>query len=201
VSLFTKGGSSIIIARMRIFTGIKLADDVRDKLTKELKPFKKAGTSIRWTKDSNIHLTLKFIGEAEETMTARVAAALAAAKIAVAPFSLRISGFGKFPAGEDLHVFWAGVEGKQDLLALFTGIEEALLPLGIERERRPFHPHLTLGRNKARYNFKALFAMLAEKQDLFLAAWQVAAFQLFASCLTPAGPVYTVLKEIPLVQS
>ena len=134
-------------------------------------------------------------------MTARVAAALTTAKITVAPFHLRFSGFGKFPAGTNLHVFWAGVEESQSLLALFTSIEEALLPLGIERETRPFHPHLTLGRNRARCNFKTFFVRLAEKRDHFLAEMQVAAFQLFASHLTPAGPEYNILKEISLVQS
>ena len=82
-----------------------------------------------------------------------------------------------------------------------AAIEQALLPLGIERETRPFHPHLTLGRNRARYNFKSFFDLLAEKSDLFLVELQVAAFQLFASRLTPVGPEYTILKEIPLVQS
>ena len=186
---------------MRIFTGVKLVDGVREHIIKELKPFKKVGTTIRWTNSGNIHLTLKFIGAADETMTARVAAALAAAKIAVAPFRLRVSGFGKFPAGEDLHIFWAGVEESQDLLAFFAAIEEILLPLGIKRGTRPFHPHLTLGRNRARFNFKTFYVRLAEKCDLFLAEMQVAAFQLFASRLTPAGPEYTILKEIPLVQS
>lgn len=186
---------------MRIFTGVKLDDVVRERIIKELMPFKKTGTTIRWTDSGNIHLTLKFIGAADEAMAARVIAALTAAKIAVAPFRLRISGFGKFPAGADLHVFWAGVEENQSLLALFTAIEEALLPLGIERETRPFYPHLTLGRNRARYNFKTFFVRLVEKRNHFLAEMQVAAFQLFASRLTPAGPEYTILKEISLVQS
>jgi len=180
---------------------VKLDDAVRDKIAKELKPFKKAGTSIRWIENGNFHLTLKFIGEVDGAMAERIAGALAAAKIAVAPFNLRISGFGKFPAGEDLHVFWAGVEGNPELQALFSGIETAILPLGIARDERPFHPHLTLGRNRAKYNFKAFFARIAEKQDLFLAEMRVAAFQLFSSRLTAAGPVYSVFKEITLVQS
>jgi len=58
----------------------------------------------------------------------------------------------------------------------------------------------TLGRNKARYNFAALFELLAEKSDLFLAACPVDAFQLMRSDLTPEGPIYSVLKEIPLDQ-
>jgi 2'-5' RNA ligase len=186
---------------MRIFTGIKLAEAAREKITRELNPFRKAGTAIRWTDSNNIHLTLKFIGEADEAMADRIAEALANAKMAAGPFVLRVTGFGKFPEGDDLHIFWAGVEENRDLQALFAGIEEALLPLGIARDSRPFHPHLTLGRNRVSYNFKALFALLSEKRELFLAEWPVARFQLFASRLTPAGPIYSVRKEIPLVQS
>jgi len=186
---------------MRIFTGIKLADEAREKILEQVQPFKKAGASLRWAESGNIHLTLKFIGEADEAMVTRVAGTLAAAKIAVAPFRLRFTGFGKFPAGEELHIFWAGVEDNPHLLALFTGIEEALLPLGIARDARPFHPHLTLGRNKARSNFQELFALLAEKRDLALGESPVSGFQLFSSRLTPAGPVYTELKEMALVQS
>jgi len=131
---------------------------------------------------------------------ARIAGALAAAKFPVSPFQLRVSGFGKFPADDDLNIFWAGIVDNPQLLALFNAIESALVPLGVAPETRPFHPHLTLGRNKARYNFAALFELLAEKSDLFLAACPVDAFQLMRSDLTPEGPIYSVLKEIPLDQ-
>jgi RNA 2',3'-cyclic 3'-phosphodiesterase len=186
---------------MRIFIGIELAEETREKIVKGLKPFKKIHTSIRWTEPKNIHLTIKFIGEVDDQLAAQIAAALTMAKIPVAPFTLRFSGFGKFPAGDDLHIFWAGVEDNPHLLALFNAIESALFPLGLARETRPFHPHLTLGRNKARYNFRTLFELLSEKSDLYLAECPVTAFQLFSSDLTPAGPVYTLLKEIHLVQS
>jgi 2'-5' RNA ligase len=186
---------------MRIFTGITLNDEVRGKILEELLPFKKIGTSIRWTEAKNIHLTVKFIGDADDGQTARIAAALAATGPALAPFELRIRGFGKFPAGDDLHIFWAGVEDSPPLLALFNASESALSPLGVAAEARPFHPHLTLGRNKSRYHFASLFERLAETSDLFLGACPVGAFQLMRSDLTPSGPIYNVLQEIPLERS
>jgi 2'-5' RNA ligase len=186
---------------MRIFIGALLTEETREKIIKGLKPFKKIGTSIRWTACENIHLTLKFVGEISEALVGRMAEALLAAKIPVAPFPLKITGFGKFPAGDDLHIFWAGVDDNPHLRALFVGIENTLAPLGIARETRPFNPHITLGRNKARYNFKALFELLAEKRDIFLAECQLTAFQLFSSQLTASGPRYTVIKEFPFDQS
>ena len=199
--LFTNSRTSIIIETMRIFVGIKLDEATRENIARELKPFKKIANSIRWTEINNIHLTLKFIGEISADLLARIEASLLPAKIPVAPFPLKISGFGKFPAGDDLHIFWAGVEATPPLRVLFAGIEDTLAPLGIARETQPFNPHITLGRNKSRYNFKTLFEMLAAKRDLFLAECQVTSFQLFSSQLTPSGPSYKILKEIPLGQS
>ncbi len=216
---------------MRIFTGIQLAEEAREKIVKELDPFKRIAPSIRWTGKNNIHLTLKFIGDVEPGLSGRIADALTAAKIPLPPSRLRFSGFGKFPVGDDLHIFWAGVEDDPRLLSLFNAIEALLFPLGVARETRPFQPHLTLGRNKAprsrrtgtsgstgplepsagggtaRADFRALFELLAEKKDRFLAECPVTAFQLFRSDLTPScpegprrgGPVYSILKEIPLV--
>jgi 2'-5' RNA ligase len=186
---------------MRIFVGIKLDETIRESIARELQPFKKIANSIRWTESRNIHLTLKFIGESSDDLLGRIEAALLAAKIPVAPFPLKIAGFGKFPAGDNLHIFWAGVDDTPQIRTLFEWIENALAPLGIAREVQPFNPHITLGRNKARYNFKTLFELLTEKQDIFLAECMVASFQLFSSRLTPAGPLYKILKEIPLEQS
>jgi 2''-5'' RNA ligase len=105
-----------------------------------------------------------------------------------------------------LNVLWAGVEESPELRALFNGVEDALAPLGIGRDARPFHPHVTLGRSKGRSTrggdeFKSLVPLLREKGDVFLGEWHVAAHRLYSSRLTPAGPFYTVLKEIPLVES
>jgi 2'-5' RNA ligase len=184
-----------------MFTAIKLNDEARGRILEELLPFKKIATTIRWTEAKNIHLTVKFIGEVDEGRAARIAEALAAARVPVAPFQVRISGFGKFPAGDGLHVFWAGIEDNPQLLALFHAMESVLSPLGVAPETRPFHPHLTLGRNKSRGNFEALLELLAEKSGLFLGACPVGTFQLMCSELTPGGPIYNVIKEIPLDQS
>lgn len=187
---------------MRIFTGVALDEEVKKGLLRELQPFRKTGAPIRWTAESSLHLTLRFIGEVAESLAERVGEALLAAPAAA--FRLRLRGFGKFPAGDELHVFWAGVEESPGLRALFTGIEDALARLGIGRDTRPFHPHLTLGRNRAlsgRHGFREIFSLLQEKGDLFLGEWDVKAYRLFSSRLAAAGPMYSVLKEIPLVQS
>ncbi len=199
--LFTNNLTSIIIEAMRIFVGIRLDEVIRDRIAAELKPFKAIANSIRWTESRNIHLTLKFIGEASAAKTESIRQALLTAKIPDRAFTLKIVGFGKFPVGDDLHIFWAGVEDSPYLQEMFAGIEDALAALAVARETRPFSPHITLGRNKAHYNFKTLFELLNAKQDVFLAEFPVTSFQLFSSQLTPRGPQYKILQEIPVEQS
>ena len=65
--------TSIIINNMRIFVGIQLAEAVRDSIAAQLAPFKAIANSIRWTESRNIHLTLKFIGEASAAKTESIA--------------------------------------------------------------------------------------------------------------------------------
>lgn len=193
------------MAPMRLFTGIALGDEVRKNVLKELKPFRRADVPLRWTDEFNLHLTLKFIGEVADPVAERVGAALEALP-PVPPFRLRLRGFGKFPAGDGLNVLWAGVDESPELHALFSGVEDALAPLGIGRDTRPFHPHVTLGRSQARSwrggdEFNGVISLLRETGDILLGEWRVAAYRLYSSRLTPDGPLYTVLKEIPLVES
>lgn len=187
---------------MRLFTGIALAEEAKARILEALRPFRRAGAPMRWTEEDNIHLTLKFIGEAGETQAQRIAAALPAA----ARFRLRLRGFGKFPAGDALRVFWAGVEENPGLAALFAAIEDALEPLGVAREERPFHPHVTLGRGKAlpprgqgASPFRGIAARLRDAGETLFGEWEVDRYRLYSSRLTRERPFYSVLKEIALV--
>lgn len=187
---------------MRLFTGIALAEDAKAGILEALGPFRKAGAPMRWTEEENIHLTLKFIGEVGGDQARRIAAVLPA----VPRFRLRLRGFGKFPAGDGLRVFWAGVEACPPLCALFAAIEERLAPLGIAREERPFTPHVTLGRGQALpprggpSPFRGIVSRLRAAQETVFGEWDVSAYRLCASRLTRERSYHSVLKEIALVE-
>lgn len=189
---------------MRLFTGIALAEEAKARILEALGPFRMAGAPMRWTEEDNIHLTLKFIGEVGDDQARRIAAALPA----VPRFRLRLRGFGKFPAGDGLRVFWAGVEACPPLCALFAAVEDRLAPLGIAREERPFTPHVTLGRGKALPSrqrrgpspFRGIVSRLRDAQETAFGEWDVSAYRLCASRLTRERPYHSVLKEIALVE-
>ena len=139
--------------RIRSFVAIVLPVEVKaalDGYTQTLRGAVPAGV-VRWVPAANIHLTLSFLGEVDEAALPAVKAALRRVAAAHPPHTLRVGGVGCFPgaaaAAAAPRVVWAGVEeGSGALAALQTDVAACLVPLGFPKERRPFSPHLTLGR-------------------------------------------------------
>ena len=183
---------------MRIFIGVKLNETVHQKIETFLKPFKKAGTPIRWVKPENVHITLKFIGEVPKDKYLQIEKQLSNLDLAVDSMDIKLTGCGKFGKQDTLNIFWIGLEPNPLLNRLYDLIEESLNKIGIEKESRPFKPHITVGRNKRNYNFKGFYETIADKSDQPIAEFTVSHFQVFKSDLKPEGPIYTILKEIPL---
>lgn len=186
---------------MRIFIGIKFDDSTCRQIERFLKPFKEISSPVRWAKPGNVHLTLKFIGEVTAEQYARIDDALSAVQPDVPPLTLEIAGCGKFGRGSELNIFWLGIEKNPGLEKLFQTIEETLANIGISREERGFSPHITVGRNKQRFNFKPLLDLIDERAQAPVAEFYATSFQVYKSDLQPGGPVYTRLKEIVLGNS
>lgn len=183
---------------MRLFVGIKLENSVLEQIDKFLKPFKKTASPVKWTELQNLHVTLKFIGEVPDSQYNMIQKKLASADFNTGPLELTFRGCGKFGRGRDMNIFWIGIDENQIMQDVYHRIENSLHRLGIPKEKRPFKPHITVARNKKSFNFKSFFDLIEEKQDTLIAKQQVGGFQLFNSQLTPEGPIYKVLKEVPL---
>jgi len=161
-------------------------------------PLKKIKSPIRWLSEGNIHLTVKFLGEISPSLCGQIEKRLLEPPLPIRPFTLVIRGLGKFAHGDVPSVIWAGIEANESLHALFRQIEQRLALLGLERDRRDFTPHITLGRNKSHADFAVLGETLAAKAATSIAECHVAHIHLVKSQLTSGGPIYTILKEIPL---
>ncbi len=88
------------------------------------------------------HLTLAFLGEVEDPLS--LAPALAQVCAGRAPLALRLAGSGAFGRGGPV---WVGVAGdRTGLTALAGAVAQACFDAGVDVERRPYRPHLTVGR-------------------------------------------------------
>lgn len=189
---------------IRAFVAIPLPEDVLDqlgRLQRKLEVDLPPG-SIRWVDRDGIHLTLKFLGDTERKKLPEITAALSAVAHHAPPCTLTVKGLGCFPNPRRPRVLWVGVEEPAGILAaLQDAIEEVMTPFGYERERRSFHPHLTLGRVRRRvsHDDKEAIGRLVEASDIGpLAKFEADHFSLIRSILKRTGAEYTDLETFQL---
>lgn len=146
--------------------------------------------SVRWVRPEQLHLTLRFLGETAVSHLPALQQGLDHIATHHAPLSLRLSDLGCFPTCQRPRVFWVGLEGELERLhALQQEIEGLVNQLGWAREKRPFSPHLTLGRIKdARQLQGATWRGAPASGDKQMQLTEVA---LVESQLRPGGAVYT----------
>jgi 2'-5' RNA ligase len=180
---------------MRLFTGIDLPEDVRERLERLLMHLRPCA-HLKWSPIYNLHVTLKFIGEWPEEKMPRLEEALRTVA-ARAPISTDLKGLGWFPNPHHPRVFWAGIQGGDALPQLVKDIDAALAPIGIATEDRPFNAHLTLARIKEPAPLQALRSAIAQLESVEFGAWQVDRFYLFRSQPGQLGSIYTKLSEYP----
>lgn len=177
---------------MRLFTGIAIPPAVLDGLRRvleELKPLAK----LNWSPVENLHITTKFIGAWPEERLEELKSALGRVPFA-RPMEIAIAKFGYFPNPHHPHSFFAGVHAGPELAELAGRIDEALAPLGVAKEKRPFSPHLTLARIKNQ-DVRGLRQHIAKMTDFDFGSFTASAFHLYLSKPGSEGSVYTSLAR------
>ena len=184
--------------KVRTFIAVLIPDAARQVLSECIRHLSGlAPQGVRWVDPEGIHLTLRFLGDIPVERVEDVLAAQGVASGSREPFSLQLSGLGMFPNRDRPRVLWAGVSGDMDALRLLQEQVEAQLEgVGFPRDRRPFAPHLTLGRIRDRTSSaeRKSIAGVTESAALGHAEpWVVEESHLIRSTLTPQGAIYTSL--------
>ena len=181
---------------MRTFIAIDLDEKLKTILRNYILDLASTRTKVRWVKPEGMHLTLKFLGEINQTQADQVIKELQNITEHYTPFPLDLVGTGTFPPkSRHPKVIWIGLPRDPQLVTLAQKIENKMTQLGFPAEKREFAPHLTLGRVKNQAGINNLLVKLNEKQNYHFGGMIVKKITFFKSILKPTGAEYTPLQE------
>ena len=165
-----------------------LVNDLRNRLSHE--------KMINWVRPTNIHLTLKFIGETPPQDEPKIIEAMSKVVENHHSFSMDFNRTGIFGARYAPRVLWLGMQQTPDeLLRLEEDVLKAFDSIGYQRDRQNFVPHLTLGRIKdlcEKQYFQKVVQAIEQKTYIHQEVNEIILFQ---SILRPDGAVYKIVKK------
>lgn len=131
---------------MRCFIAIELDNDTKLLLINTQKLLSSEGIKWRFTAEENLHLTLHFLGEIDNSIYQRICMVLYNVAQNHKSFELTLNRIGKFKK-RTKNIIWTGISNSSNLLDLRKHIEDelkAFIPLDIDAG---FTPHITLARD------------------------------------------------------
>ena len=175
---------------IRLFTAIRIPQAQKECLLATMGGL----PQVRWQREDQLHLTLRFIGEVDEEKTEEIRLILST--IQFLPFSVRIKGVDIFGPARKPRMLWAGLENPAPVKALQEKITNTLRRLDLEPEDRKYKPHVTLARIKGN-NGDKLAQFLEHYATLALDPFAANEFVLFKSHLSHTGAQYQVIETYP----
>lgn len=186
---------------VRVFVAVGISDEARKQLVDAVDRIRQdVSNGVQWARPDGLHLTLKFLGNIGVDQVPPLLDCLAPVAADTRPFPIQLAGLGMFPNRRKPRVLWAGVNGDLDALSsLQQSAEDAINSLGHPPERRPFRPHITLGRPRRSASDSQLGRIgrvVAGATPPESVSWKVQSIEVMQSELHPSGARYTVLGSV-----
>ena len=148
---------------MRTFIGAEFNREIRDNIAGIQHIVRENSERGRFKYVGNFHLTLKFLGEVQQTKAVEIGRVLKGISGKHRKIHLNIDKIGYFDGKGSIHALWLGFSGELDKLGmLYSDIEEEMHRLGIKKEIKTYTPHITIAQELL---LRIPFEKLREKVD------------------------------------
>jgi 2'-5' RNA ligase len=174
----------------RLFTGLEIPSDIGQALS----TLRGGLPGARWINPENYHLTLRFIGDVDDTVAHEVASLLGRVKRGA--FDLHLDGLTSF-GGRKPRAVVANVSPAQALLDVQAEQERLMQRIGLEPEGRKYTPHVTVARLRESSS-RDVAEYLAARGFFRTPPFKVSRFVLFSSRASVGGGPYVVEASYPL---
>lgn len=185
------------MSQIRAFLAIDLDDDLKPKINRIIKEFKKTDARIKYVELTNLHLTLKFFGDIDTDGLDLLEEAISNVVSQFDSFKIKIKGCGAFPNTNRIKVIWVGIDDDAIIKDLHDSLDKEFVRLGFDEDRK-FSTHLTIGRMKSAKSKNKVKSTIEEFGDVEVGEMEVTHITLKKSTLTPAGPIYEDLRIFEL---
>lgn len=135
---------------MRLFIAVFPPPQVQRAAYAATAPLRAGAGSVSWVPPDQMHITMRFLGDADEAQRDHAIAAMTTVAARQPRFGAALGGFAAFPTAKRARVLWLGMmQGAEPMRLLANALEDALQGAGFEAVEQPFEPHLTVGRISA----------------------------------------------------
>ena len=181
---------------IRLFIALEIPQDTKKQITEIIDSLKAKGGNVKWVSSYNLHLTLKFLGNTEQSMVGDIENTLANAIKVDKPIASSLIKLGGFPNLKSPKVIWVDIDkNREQIIQLAKTIDLSLSEIGFDKENKAFKPHLTLGRVKDTKDINKLSEFLQQlKIEPIDCSFD--SLSLIKSTLTQKGPIYKTLYKL-----
>ena len=185
---------------MRAFIAVEISPEVRDAVRRLVLELRESVMGARWIAPEDLHLTLRFLGEADGKRLRDMSSELEATAARFSPFRLEFRGLTALPSSRRSRVLCVAVtDPPHEIHVLHQYIEGVVRKHEFPPEDRGFKPHLTVARY--RKPKKGISLVPSGFEDRAVGVVPVEDVVLFRSTLKPSGAVYDAMARFPLAKN
>lgn len=183
--------------KKRLFIAIDIPEVVKENIYNFSRSLLGEDRGIKIIPASNIHITLKFLGDIDISKINKIEEAVKKTANLFKKFKYEISGkINAFPNTDNARVIFLEVGmGGDQIYRIYNELENNLNRIKIKREKRKFSSHITIARLRNRKNIKQLIEKCKLDVDIILDCSEIV---LFESNLKPDGAEYIILNNFSL---
>lgn len=180
---------------MRLFIAVFPPTQVQRAAYAATAPLRASAGAVSWVAPDQMHVTMRFLGEADDAQRALAIAAMQSVAAKQPRFGAALGGFAAFPTAKRARVLWIGMmQGSEPMRLMANALEDALQGAGFEPVEESFEPHLTVGRVSTPADWTARLIAASAPEARF----QVDRLVLVQSTPRSKGSHYQVIAEAPL---
>ena len=181
----------------RLFIAVDIPESLKKNLYKIGDSLSRKDKDIKKVPCSNIHITLKFLGNVNLNKIEKVKSAIKKTAEYFTSFNYGIAcKLNAFSSFKNARVVFVEITvGGNKLIEICSKLEDNLCKVKIKKEKRKFIPHITVARIRKRKNIEKLVENV--KLD-FIGEIKCCKLTLFESKLKSSGAEYIILEEFSL---